>query len=1199
MLNLEFFDDYGIIIPKTSTEIYLEKVSVNLFATQTIHILQNVFSTVENRLALRTPLIPANSLGKIYIEIAQVQKNTNFENFWLISNDDSQSKLIAIDLSDELYTILPDNTYSTNSQQLTPISFTIVFSSNLEDTYKAILNIYTLDLSGYKTVIQSFDVIAYAEGSDNRFVNILNRFGAEISNDDAIIFPEINPQEPISDEILLNKKRKELVLTHSEIFPFVGSYKALINALNFFGYSNVKLKEYWRNLDTTSPLYNRLISTEIAKNLTDAQSLSDVVRLNEATLYKKTNLFGLFYDITVESDEIDEDGLPKVVETFRFSLSDIIIKIGALKKKLEKDFLPLSAKIVDIVGETIYFGKISQKNWTIPCSTISANVNITPKFTYNSTSNLQLEDLRYLEYLGCTIGNDLTLTNESFLLHHRLQVAQSGKSSLLSQYSISITVGSETQTETLYVKLLPPYKENWTVFEIAQELTNLFRSSTQSFFTNHRIFVESSGDTIRIIQSLPYGSGTISTEYFDVNTGFIDWANYTFPYGVDIDTSNGSAYFGLNGAPLSYYLESFLQFFESFKNTNLPLSDDVNIPVGCPIVFTNTTFDYKLSSLDVTFSDLQTITNSNKLLERFSTPFIVSGYSPTTIVPPFPLSNFIEPSNLILDLIPDFPYEIFENGNLEFESFGNSDFYEGVWTISHDTRNWSVTSGRLAINLIKDFPTILPYSGTYSVELILYSLDGSSSRIFKKSEINVVTKQVDLLCWRRSSQSDFQPNQYPTNTLLSDVYTTLELPIYKSQKLIDCDISLRSFDMLEYYHGNPNVVPNDVLANTDAYTFKNLKNVEFGKLDHLWLGICSPKLFVNDVYEISDNGVILAANVVTNKYVFQTALPIVLVTLDTDAQTYTTLTNTWVLSKESRQFYYYDSGLGYTTPTNYFSDFIDLGDQSSFSQDERFLNLIAYYQTLPNESYIFNEFLTYIKWHYNDLGNLEPFVRFASKKANHEFFCYFKTDWVLENQTNCYELPYAGNAGDLKASFEIYRIDSLPIIKAITIGNMSTVILSSTNLIDLQAELQSLFDEFNFNLVYDDLLNPLKIIATKNANTYFEDFSIVYYNIIGTSYARDFIANPTLLDVEVIKYSKTYNAGTFLYFCADNSQMVGKTTYNWKIIRHFDNYEVNIVGPFMCYLFVVPSEYSIVLQVLDTNGNLGEVKKQSFVKILN
>ena len=38
------------------------------------------------------------------------------------------------------------------------------------------------------------------------------------------------------------------MIAGEEIFPYVGAYKGLIGALQFFGYQDLRIKEYWLNL---------------------------------------------------------------------------------------------------------------------------------------------------------------------------------------------------------------------------------------------------------------------------------------------------------------------------------------------------------------------------------------------------------------------------------------------------------------------------------------------------------------------------------------------------------------------------------------------------------------------------------------------------------------------------------------------------------------------------------------------------------------------------------------------------------------------------------------------------------------------------------------------------------------------------------------------------------------------------------------
>jgi hypothetical protein len=80
--------------------------------------------------------------------------------------------------------------------------------------------------------------------------------------------------------------------------------------------------------------------------------------------YKKTSLFGLYYDLNKDSGDVDEYGYPVVTDAFKFTQEEVLIKLFALKERLKRDYLPLNARIVDITGEGIYFEVYNTRAWT-------------------------------------------------------------------------------------------------------------------------------------------------------------------------------------------------------------------------------------------------------------------------------------------------------------------------------------------------------------------------------------------------------------------------------------------------------------------------------------------------------------------------------------------------------------------------------------------------------------------------------------------------------------------------------------------------------------------------------------------------------------------------------------------------------------------------------------------------------------------
>jgi len=229
------------------------------------------------------------------------------------------------------------------------------------------------------------------EGEDSRLAVTLGNFGRQFNATDSLILRDTDIKEPFPNFEEINKKRKELLLAGEDIFPYLGSYKSLFNAIRFFGYYDLRIKEYWLNIkiddaETLTALQqnNKILSELSKKNVEGQSSLQLISSLikdeNEGKFkqvevygkrkdgsfglkkqleqifpsksYKKTSLFGLFYDINREAEysEEDEYGYPIVEDSFLFSPEEVLIKLFGLRERLKKDYLPLNARIIDITG---------------------------------------------------------------------------------------------------------------------------------------------------------------------------------------------------------------------------------------------------------------------------------------------------------------------------------------------------------------------------------------------------------------------------------------------------------------------------------------------------------------------------------------------------------------------------------------------------------------------------------------------------------------------------------------------------------------------------------------------------------------------------------------------------------------------------------------------------------------------------------
>jgi hypothetical protein len=204
-------------------------------------------------------------------------------------------------------------------------------------------------LDGVDVIIASISLYAEAVELDERMVTMLNNFGESITPELYKIFRDTDIVDAYEDNIILNKRMKELLLEFSNIFPETSSYKGLRNILSFFGYDDMRVKEYWLNTST-----NKWFIRELP-NITDLNKKIDIPRKP----MKKLPYFGLFYSINKFTGTYDDDGIPEMSDDISYTKEEIIVKLFGLKKYIEDRNIGGISKIIDIVGEANYFGVMS------------------------------------------------------------------------------------------------------------------------------------------------------------------------------------------------------------------------------------------------------------------------------------------------------------------------------------------------------------------------------------------------------------------------------------------------------------------------------------------------------------------------------------------------------------------------------------------------------------------------------------------------------------------------------------------------------------------------------------------------------------------------------------------------------------------------------------------------------------------------
>lgn len=386
---LEFFDNNGYNLNFDWNEkfgywegtIYLPKVSVGLYANTSIYVLQKVNgadirNTVDSSIDVsreidfslfdNTYVFPMSSNNGDKITFKWDPLNKFVDEFFMFNfdedytlketsaliytpNDGPEANTLIVNRFDE-YSINLDNQYSSKA-----LPIHIAFMAN--EKYDATTYNRTLIMYHNKDIVAKIKFFAETVEEDERLKVWNDNLGYNITPEDTMIFYKSDIKEYRPDYILLNEKRKELMLEGSNIYPYIGSYKAIINAIKFFGYENLNIIEYWRNVNPKDENFGKIYHSS-KYSLKHKETLR--IGTRNITLpnkdYKKINALALVYSINKPTGEVDDWEIPKVKEKFTYTIEEALIKLFALRKKLNKEFMPGTSRIIDIIGEANYFG---------------------------------------------------------------------------------------------------------------------------------------------------------------------------------------------------------------------------------------------------------------------------------------------------------------------------------------------------------------------------------------------------------------------------------------------------------------------------------------------------------------------------------------------------------------------------------------------------------------------------------------------------------------------------------------------------------------------------------------------------------------------------------------------------------------------------------------------------------------------------
>jgi hypothetical protein len=423
--NLRFFDSESNdlnLLYNSETNIwegvcYLPKVSTGLYETLTIYILEQVESELGGERFI-TPIGSGSSNNTLKFKFFS---GYEFSEDIFMYSAKSVNGILEIQKDEiQTYPILDSSTsIGTHSNgfkiinsniPMIPVKCNVALMSNEDNYHTRILDIYEIVDNGAEVLIASIRIYGETESEDERLSVLLSNMGMSLSEEEYVILKDSNILEMSPDWILMNQKRKELLLQASQIKPFVGTYKALLNAIDFYGYDKITIKEYWLNINEQAENFGKLQAIALP-NQDTVGFLANKNNGNQlpSSNLKKTSRFSLVYRLNEADGNVDEWDIPTVVESTDYSPDEVLIKLYGLKNKLQEKYLPLQAKIVDITGEGDYFAQFNLNVWNNQHSIKDQTAGQEVDFSrYPKERQLYIEDLRKVDWRLTGIDQDFS-----------------------------------------------------------------------------------------------------------------------------------------------------------------------------------------------------------------------------------------------------------------------------------------------------------------------------------------------------------------------------------------------------------------------------------------------------------------------------------------------------------------------------------------------------------------------------------------------------------------------------------------------------------------------------------------------------------------------------------------------------------------------------------------------------------------------
>ncbi len=771
--HLYFFDKqgknynmhYDSSTDKWTGDIFLPQVSIDLFEVGQLFILQKLKDSVSNTFMFgypHTQVEPAtdqtcdwdvswDTLQPDEIILFQFNKDFNTGTQSALVQEPDGPPLIKVDKMiaplqyDPNQTLDSEGFIVTDKIKSEALQIDIAFSSPQENTYRRKLIITDKCTN---TTVGEFMVYAESIEEDERLRVMTQNMGYNVIASDSTVFRETNIKEVLPDYVEINLKRKEIMMEGSNIYPFIGSYKGLINAIKFFGYDNLKLAEFWKNVNANSPQFGKYIMSRDVDLFSPTAEFDDKKITLPNKNFRKTSMFELIYRINrIVPNKFTDEDLPVTEELQDFTIEEILIKLFGLKRKLEKEYLPLNAHIKGITAEADFFGLLEVTNTISRNDTNTINAGINTDFKVFPAACTYIEDLRTFDSF-CL--DEAAIVGQAIINYCNAYIAPlaAGKSAVGQNMIMDYTPG----------QILPPPPIGPDPNSVLGALQDGGNVSIQSVAGVYAAYFARYAPNLNKTAGLDYKQG-YSSEYLPDQPGVKSGALVT----LTNDSFNNLTWDNIDStwAQLTN-ANDFFTFDFNVQGANVgdvyTLSDPATgtsashtVVFGDTIQSITTSIFNQVAALKTTQTDPWLFFDWSQVTNDIGPCIRGYGNDVNRFVASVTLANPASGGQFTDIQLPGetlFTWQGLESGN----------FSEIEWTIFKDETDISPAYFfriRGTIGQYGTLPITLPYVGTYNVEMKLFDLYNNISSSVKESAICVDSREVEYSGWYQSRKRTY------------------------------------------------------------------------------------------------------------------------------------------------------------------------------------------------------------------------------------------------------------------------------------------------------------------------------------------------------------------------------------------------------------------------------------------------------------